>query len=102
MAAAGMARADNALHCAAWEGSLGCVRAILSYPTGRALIESRDFTYNGTPLGWCCHGSRTCGNPRANHAEVARLLIEAGARVAPDMTGCSEAMQRVLEAGSRR
>jgi hypothetical protein len=88
----------NALHCAAWEGSVQCVAAILGYPSGRALIEVRDSSYSGTPLGWCCHGSRNCGNPRANHAEVAQLLIGAGARVDPEMSGCSDAMQAVLDA----
>lgn len=88
----------NALHCAAWEGSVACVSAILRYPAGRALLEARDSTYQGTPLGWCCHGSVNCGNPRADHAEVARLLIMAGARPGPEMRGCSDAMQAVLDA----
>ncbi|MGH7677139.1 MAG: ankyrin repeat domain-containing protein [Gemmatimonadaceae bacterium] len=88
----------NALHCAAWEGSVAAVEAILRYPAGRALLESRDGTYNGTPLSWCCHGSVNCGNPKADHAEVARRLVAAGARIDPRMEGCSEAMQAVLEA----
>ena len=88
----------TALHCAAWEGSVDCVSAILKYPGGRALIEAREPTYGGTPLSWCCHGSRNCGNPRADHAEVARLLIAAGARVNPELTECSERMQAVLDA----
>jgi hypothetical protein len=37
--------------------------------------------FHGTPLGWCCHGSLNCHDPRANHAEVARLLIGAGAQI---------------------
>jgi ankyrin repeat protein len=91
----------NALHCAAWEGSVECVAAILRYPAGRALIEVRESTYGGTPLSWCCHGSRNCGNPRANHAEVARLLLAAGARPDPRLTDCSQAMQAVLDAAVR-
>ncbi|MGH7651490.1 MAG: hypothetical protein ACREMS_06560, partial [Gemmatimonadaceae bacterium] len=87
----------SALHCAAWEGSVGCVAALLRYPSGRALIETRDPTHHGTPLGWCGHGSVYCGNPRANHAEVARLLIEAGAKVHPDMIDASDAVQVVLD-----
>lgn len=88
----------NALHCAAWQGSVDAVAAILRYPAGRALINTREGTYNGTPLSWCCHGSRNCGNPRADHATVARLLISAGAQVDRDMlhSGCSEGMQSVL------
>ena len=94
----------NALHCAAWEGSVDCVRAILRYPTGRALLEIRDGTYQGTPLGWSCHGSANCGNARADHAGVARLLIEAGASVTPEMAdwSCSEALQAVIDAALRR
>jgi ankyrin repeat protein len=85
----------NALHCAAWEGSPECISALLRYPSGRALLESRDPRYGGTPLSWCCHGSRNCGRAAADHASVARLLIEAGAHIDPEME-CSEAMQAVL------
>src|SRR5690606_13459855 len=68
----------TALHCAAWAGSGGCVRAILAPPRGRALATARDATWNGTPLGWCWHGSVHCGNPIADHTGVARLLVDAG------------------------
>ena len=74
----------TALHCAAWEGSVACVEALLRYPAGRALIETRDTQYGGTPLGWCRHGSLNCGNPNADHATVARLLLTAGARIDRD------------------
>jgi ankyrin repeat protein len=93
----------NALHCAAWEGSVDCVEALLRHPRGRALIESRDTTYNGTPLGWCSHGSVNCGNPRADHAGVARLLIAAGAQVDPAMAEGegSEAFQAIIDTALR-
>ena len=70
----------SALHCAAWEGSPECVKAILSYPRGRALIDVKDGTYGGTPLDWCEHGSRNSGRPRAGYPEVERLLREAAVR----------------------
>ena len=92
----------NALHCACWEGSPDAVSAILAYPRGRALLDVKENTYGGTPLSWCCHGSRNCGNPRANHAEVARLLLSAGATLNRELDGCSEAMQAVLEAARQR
>jgi ankyrin repeat protein len=92
----------NALHCAAWEGSVECVRALLRYPSGRALLNSRENVYNGTPLSWCCHGSRNCGRAEANHAEVARLLLEAGATLNPDLTSCDDEMQAVLDAALAR
>jgi ankyrin repeat protein len=88
----------TALHCAAWEGSAACVRALLAYPSGRALIEAKDPMYNGTPLGWTAHGSLNCGNPNADHAEVARLLIAAGAIVDPNAEWhASEVVQSVIE-----
>ena len=87
----------TALHCAAWQGSPACVASILRRPVGRALIEQRDPTYHGAPLNWCSHGSRNCGNPRADHAEVARLLIAAGARPDPDMTP-SDAVAAAIDA----
>jgi ankyrin repeat protein len=93
-------RGGNALHCASWEGSSACVEAILRYPAGKALINVREPNWNGTPLSWCCHGSTNCGDPRADHAAVARLLIAAGAEVTPEMgdRGCSDGMQAVLAA----
>lgn len=77
--------AGNALHCACWEGAVDCVASILRRPSGIALLTARDGTYGGTPLSWTSHGSINCGNPNANHAEVARLLIDAGAPLTPDM-----------------
>lgn len=90
----------NALHCAAWEGSVDGVSAILRYPRGLALINSKELTWGGTPLSWCCHGSTNCGNPKADHAGVARLLLEAGARVIPELDSCAPAMQAVLDAAA--
>ena len=89
----------NALHCAAWEGSVDCVEAILRYPAGRALIDVRETTYRGTPLSWCSHGSVNCGNPRADHPAVARMLLAAGASVNPEMADWqgSEAFMAVIE-----
>jgi len=86
----------TALHCAAYEGSVECTTALLAHPAGRALIAVRDSTYGGTPLNWCCHGSENSGNPRANHAEVARLLLEAGARSEGIQNG-SDAVADVIE-----
>jgi ankyrin repeat protein len=90
----------TALHCAAWQGSVDCVAALLAHPAGRALIDVRESNYQGTPLSWCCHGSRNCGDPRADHAGVARLLLAAGASRDPKLTDCSEEMQGVLHASS--
>jgi ankyrin repeat protein len=83
------------LHCAAWEGAVRCVAAILRHPARAALLAARDATHNATPLGWCCHGSLNCGNRGADHAAVARLLVAAGAR--PDRNAeASAAVQAAL------
>ncbi len=91
----------TALHCAAWEGSVDCVAAILRYPAGRALINTRETSHNGTPLSWTSHGSVNCGNRKADHAGVAKLLIAAGATVDPqflEWQGSNEFKQVIREA----
>ena len=75
----------SALHCAAWQGSLACVEAIVRRPAGVALLEVRDPMHQSTPLVWCAHGSEHRGNPRGEYAAIARRLIAAGARVDPQM-----------------
>jgi ankyrin repeat protein len=90
----------TALHLAAWEGSAATVAALLRHQDARALVSIRDAHYNATPLGWCCHGSLH-GNQSHDHAEVARLLVEAGAEQGPDSQEASLPVQSVLE-GARR
>jgi ankyrin repeat protein len=84
------------LHCAAWQGSVACVEIALRYPAVRALIEQPDPTFGSTPLGWCCHGAAHCGNPAADHAAVARLLLEAGARVRPEFKDAPPVVLNVI------
>ncbi|MFL5614363.1 MAG: hypothetical protein ACJ796_11955 [Gemmatimonadaceae bacterium] len=88
----------TALHCAAWQGSADSVGALLRHESGRALLETRDTQFNGTPFGWCCHGSLNCGSPSANHAEVARKLLAAGAAVerSVDEVEASAAVKAVM------
>jgi ankyrin repeat protein len=93
-------RGGTALHCAAWEGSVACVEALLRHASGRALLNVRESNWNGTPLSWCCHGSKNCGNPTADHARVARLLLDAGAEITEEMArwDCADPMKAVLQA----
>lgn len=91
----------TALHCAAWEGSGECVEAILRDARGRALVGDRDPHYQGTPLGWCCHGAAHCGNPAADHATVARLLLEAGAAPPADTAELPAAVRAVIREFTR-
>jgi ankyrin repeat protein len=96
------ARSPNggtALHCAAWMGSAECVELILRQPSGRALLEVRDPSFDGTPLGWCTHGSRNSGRRTADYVGAARLLLAAGARVEPRMVeeDLSEELHAVID-----
>jgi len=83
----------SALHCAAWQGSADTVAALLRAPAVLALLVVRDASYNSTPLGWCCHGSIN-GPLGAEHAQVARLLLEAGAQV--EVLDASEEVEGVV------
>ena len=91
--------AGTALHLAAWEGSVETVTALLRHPEAAALVAIKDAHYDATPLGWCCHGSQH-GNQDHDHAGVARLLLEAGARRGPDSQEASPAVMAVLDAHS--
>jgi ankyrin repeat protein len=90
----------TALHCAAWEGSADTVAVLLGRRDARDLVAIRDARYNGTPLGWCCHGSRF-GNTNHDHAGVARLLLEAGVRPGPDMSEASPSVEAVIQSWRR-
>jgi len=85
----------TALHCAAWQGSTDTVAVLLRRPDARDLISIKDAHYGSTPLGWCFHGSRF-GNTSHDHAGVAKLLLEAGARPGPGPVEASPAVQAVL------
>jgi hypothetical protein len=85
----------TALHCAAWEGSPETVAVLLRRPDARSLLGIRDAHYSGTPLGWCCHGSRF-GNTSHDHAGVARLLLEAGAEPGPGPIEASPSVEAVI------
>ena len=93
----------TALHCAAWMGSAECVALILRHPSGRALIDVRDRTFGGTPLGWCSHGSQNSARRSADYVDVARLLIAAGARVEPRMAeeNLSDELHAVIDEALR-
>jgi ankyrin repeat protein len=85
----------TALHCAAWEGSADTVAVLLRRGDARDLVSIRDAHYNATPLGWCCHGSMF-GNTKHDHAGVAKLLLEAGARPGPGTIEASPSVEAVI------
>jgi ankyrin repeat protein len=90
----------TALHCAAWAGSPETVATLLRHRDAEELVAIRDAHYGATPLGWCCHGSLH-GNTARDHAAVARLLLEAGARPGADTEEASPAVQAVLDQSDR-
>jgi ankyrin repeat protein len=85
----------TALHCAAWEGSPETVAELLKHRDAPALVAIKDAHYGATPLGWCCHGSVN-GNTSHDHAGVARLLLEAGARPGSDTEEASPSVEAVV------
>ena len=64
------------LHQAAWTGNVETVRALIQHG---ADVNARDFTYNGTPIGWASHGAEHNGGHGDTDA-VIRLLREAGGK----------------------
>ena len=84
------------LHCAAWQGAVRCVEVALRHDPDGALLERGDPVHGSTPLGWCCHGSRHCRNPRGDYAAVARLLLAAGARPGPNLDDAAPEVLAVL------
>jgi hypothetical protein len=84
------------LHCAAWQGDAACIETALRHCGVRELLEVRDRVHGSTPLGWCCHGARYCASPRGDHAAVARLLLEAGARPGPNLDDAPEKVLAVI------
>ncbi|MEP6991040.1 MAG: ankyrin repeat domain-containing protein [bacterium] len=87
----------TALHCAAWQGSADTVAVLLRSRDATALLAAREPVHGGTPLDWCLHGSRF-GDRRHDHATVAQLLLEAGARLGPDSGEGSPSVNAVLAA----
>jgi len=85
----------TALHCAAWQGSTETVAVLLRRRDARELLTIKDSHYGATPLGWCFHGSRV-GNTSHDHAGVAKLLLEAGARPGPGPVEASPSVEAVL------
>lgn len=68
----------TALHNAAFQGESDCVAVLLEHPGTREVLDLPDLTHHSTPFGWCVYGS--VHGPKGDHAGVARLLWNAGAR----------------------
>jgi hypothetical protein len=79
-----------------------CVEAALRFPAVRALNELRDPTHDGTPLGWCMHGARYSGNTQGDHAAIAHMLLDAGARTIADLAGTTPDVRAAIESHNDR
>lgn len=67
---------ETPLHAAAWTGQRDKVELLLGK---KPPLELRCLEFGSTPLGWACHGSRNCRNPRGDYAGLVELLLAAGA-----------------------
>jgi ankyrin repeat protein len=65
----------TALHCAAMAGRMDAVQILLAHGASPAL---RDREFNATPLVWAAEGARMHGVHSSDHAQVGRLLLDAG------------------------
>ena len=72
----------TALHWACWKGYADLVKLLIDH---NASLDIKDHSFNAPPAGWLHHGTQNCGEPGGDYAEVARLLIAAGA----PMESCS-------------
>jgi ankyrin repeat protein len=79
----------TALHNACWKGDLRLVRLLLMHHPPLEAVERR---FGATPLGWAIHGFQNAKNaegdyvnPDADYPGVIGALVEAGARVTPEM-----------------
>lgn len=68
----------TALHWACWKGYADLVKLLLE---GGASMTIEDQEFQGTPPGWFGHGVQNCDEGTGDYAEVARLLIAAGATI---------------------
>jgi ankyrin repeat protein len=89
---------ETALHFACWFGNIATVRVLLAQG---APLEIRDTTYTAPPLGWACHGSLNCRNPRGDYVAVVKALLAAGAKSGKEFCGSEEVNEALKGAAGR-
>jgi ankyrin repeat protein len=72
----------TALHWACWKGYADLVKLLLDH---HAAMDIKDEAFHAPPSGWLHHGTQNCRDGNGEYAEIARLLIAAGA----PMEGCN-------------
>lgn len=68
----------TALHWACWKGYGDLAKLLLDHG---ASLSAEDDQFHGTPAGWFGHGAQNCDEDGGDYAEVARVLIAAGATI---------------------
>jgi ankyrin repeat protein len=70
----------TALHWACWKGYAELVKLLLD---NGASLAIEDHAFHAPPSGWFTHGLENCGERDGDYAQVARLLLAAGATLPP-------------------
>lgn len=90
----------NVLHSAAWRGLADLVDRVLAHPhvspVRDEIIAAKDTSFGSTPLGWCCHGSTNCRNPKGDYPRIARALVAAGSVIGPNLDSASAEVKAAL------
>jgi ankyrin repeat protein len=68
----------TALHWACWKGYADLVKVLLDYG---ASLTLEDHQFHGIPAGWFAHGLQNCAEGGGDYAQVAKLLLGAGATI---------------------
>ena len=68
----------TALHWACWKGYADLVKLLLDHG---ASLTVEDHQFHGIPAGWFAHGLQNCAEGDGDYAQVARLLLAAGATI---------------------
>ena len=78
----------TALHWASWHGDARSVQLLLEH---KAPLELKDADFQATPFGWMMHGSENSWHRKEGaYPEVALLLMKAGAKLPPQISGTPE------------
>ena len=70
----------TALHWACWKGYADLVQLLIDHG---ASMSIEDTQFHAPPPGWLHHGSTNCHESDGDHAQVARVLLAAGAPLQP-------------------
>ena len=85
----------TALHVACWFGHIDVVKLLVD----KVPLDLKDAHHGSPPLGWACHGSQWCRNPKGDYVNVVKTLIEAGAD--PSAPANSGGTTMLAQAGDR-